>query len=196
MYPSVYKFLMLNHHVAIPGVGNFFFEKKSASFDFINKVFHPPVNKISFSVGALAAEKKFYSFLSMEKNVNEIEAIQLFNEFAFNLRNNIKNEYSVELPGLGTLQKGDDGIFSFIPIPLANRYLLDVTASPIIGSTSQEHFITVGNDQRSSKHQVQEYLEDEVDGQVSDRWWIIALILAIAGISAIIYYYYKNGGLS
>jgi hypothetical protein len=196
MYTLVYKYLLLNHHVYIPGVGNFKMERIPAEFDFINKIFHPPFHKIIYSTEGLAADKKFYSFLASEKNVNEVEAIQLYNDFAYTLKNNIYNETAVDLPGVGTLLMDQDEGITYIPAPIDHAsYLPKVSANLVIRKDVGEHFITVGDQQRTNTQQMQEYMEEEPTSIPQDKWWVFAVILAIIGISAIVYYYYSGGKL-
>ena len=85
MYNVIKKFLVLYHHLSLPGIGNFNVETQPAEIDFASHKIMPSKNTIVFSNDKIPAEKKFYEFLSNELNVDEVQAIRSFTNFATRL---------------------------------------------------------------------------------------------------------------
>lgn len=181
MLRELYKYLVLNDHVGIPGVGSFTVEKKPATFD--GTSFNPPLQQLKFEPGTALTDKSFYYFLAHEKNISEVDAVRGFQDFAYRLRNNIQQHSFVELTGLGTFRKDHSGTITFEP-NLSNDYFTPVTPKEVTIAKHDDAPETPG------ETVTEEYLEDEVVER--DRWWIWATVLAILALAAIGYFYMQN----
>ena len=169
MLTALYKYLVLNEIVAIPGVGNFTVKRIPATV--IASVIHPPQQVLSFQAGTALTDKKFYSFLAEENGFSEVDALRKFQDFAYQLRKDIQTNNHVELTGLGTFTKNATGelefqsalsLDTFFPsIPLKE---IDKPITPI--STAEEIV----------EHGIEVYPEDDVVPK--DRSWIWALVLS------------------
>lgn len=186
MLTALYKYLVLNEIVAIPGVGNFTVSKTPATVN--ASVIHPPQQALSFQAGTALTDKKFYSFLAEEKGVSEVDAVRKFQDFAYQLRKEIQNNNNVELTGLGTFTKTATGDLAF-----QSALLLD-TFFPLIPLKEVVTPAILTNDVvEEEAHGIEVYPEEEAVSK--DRWWIWALVLAILALATIGFYFMREDGI-
>ena len=57
MHNEVIKFFAFNHHLALPGIGNFNVETRHAQIDFVNRSITSSKNKIVFGNDKLQPEE-------------------------------------------------------------------------------------------------------------------------------------------
>lgn len=195
MFKLLYKYLILNKRAGVPGLGVFFIERKPAKLDFTNKVFIGPASQINFKAQALVDDNRLYTFISREQKIDVTEAAVRYSNFANNLRQNLAEKNSVELPGLGVLSQNAGGELFFKETFRLNDYFPPVTAERVIRENT-EHHIMVGDSTRTNT-QMKEVLADEVqeESHAKDYWWLFAIALGIIGIATIVYYYLHNGRL-
>ncbi len=186
MLNSLYKFLVLNDHVSIPGVGTFGVQRTAASFD--GNAFQPPVQTISFEAGTALADKKFYDFLAVDHDFSGLDAVRKFQDFAYQLKKDIQSNNAVELSGLGILKKNNLGAIVFESSAI-NQYFPKLTPAEV----EQPKNISTENVIPSSE--TVSYPEEETheeDVVVKDRWWIWATVLGLLALAAISYFYMTN----
>jgi len=191
MHNAVRKYFALHHHLALPGIGNFTIQISPAQIDFINRNIIPPPTAITFSNDNVMPDKKFYSFLSHELNINEPQAEHQFTDFASSLKAQLNEQKTIHLNGIGQLTKLSSHVLSFQPEPTGNDYFPVLTAERVIRKNAT-HVIKVGEQEKTST-EMQSVLQQE-EKKVSveprrERWWIPAAILAFIGIVALIFYY-------
>ena len=193
MLQILYKYLILNRKAGIPGIGVFHIHRLPATLDFANKTFISPLEEVNFTGGATAADKKFYSFLAKEQQIDEAEAISGFCAFATTLKENLQAKGSVDLPGLGVLSKDASGVLQFDPAKTLPSFFQNVAAERTIRELPDEEMLAADN--KITSNEVNGVEGEEVEGSSAkkDYWWLIALILAAGAIASIIYYYYQNG---
>lgn len=193
MYPLLYKYLMLHDEVCIAGVGRFYKERTPATHDFSNKIFLPPFHAVILNEEQVKADKKFFSFLSKEQGINEVEAIRQYHDFGYQLHHHLQQYNYAELPGLGTISRNEDGLLQFQQEALINNYFAATPADRIVRADA-EHTIRVG-ETYTTNTQMQVALEDYEVTPAGRRWWIWALVLALMAMAAIAYYFIANGDL-
>ncbi|MDE3235440.1 MAG: hypothetical protein KGO81_05745 [Bacteroidota bacterium] len=188
MYELFYKYLILNKKAGIPGIGNFEVQSVPAHLDFVTKTISAPAQSIRFDTEKVSLDRSFYNYLSRELNVNEIEAINQFNEFSHKLKD-IAVKGGVQLPGIGILHRSLDGEVSFReekhdPVfttihlnasPAADANLVDLYGS------GETRIIT-----QDVPHEEEEKI---VMKDKEDYWWVYAIVLALLGVGALLYYY-------
>jgi hypothetical protein len=177
MVPLLYKYLTLHDHVSIPGIGHFTIERQPAKLDVEHNVIHPPLSTISYKNEKDVADKTFYSFLAKEMNIDVVEAIRQFQDFAFHLKNNISSRKAVELPSFGILKMVKDEIV-FQPVVVSNTYYPPINIDNAV-LLNGNHEALVSDE---------EYGEEEM--QSKSYWWVWALILGAIGVGAIVYHNY------
>lgn len=184
MFHLLYKYLIFHKYVKIPGVGHFTIEKQPSRIDMENKVIHAPVSIIKYRDETDVADKSFYNFLATELKIEVVDAVRQFQDFSFQLKNNIAAKKVVELPSFGTLQLVKNQI-NFQQAPVLADYYPDIS----LDSSSSLHHSSNAEEEGAL---VSEEDSDEVRPARS-FWWLYALILGLIGVGAIVYYYYYLG---
>jgi nucleoid DNA-binding protein len=178
MLNVLYKYLLLNDHVGIPGIGNFTVARTAA--DFQGSTILPPRQQISFQPGSALTDKNFYHFLAGEKNISEVDAVRRFQDFAYELKKDIQANPFVEFAGLGSLRRNNTGELYFEPAIVADKYFPVLTPEQ---RTSHD----------SETYNVPEEMEREEVAR-KDRWWIWAIVLGLLAVAAIVYFYFQEPG--
>lgn len=184
MFNLLYKYLVLYNYVNIPGVGHFTIEKQPARLDIDAKIIHAPIFVVKYKHETDSADKAFYNFIAGEMNIDVVDAIRQFQDFAFQLKNNIKSGKVAELPCFGTLKMERDEV-KFLPDPVLKEYYPSLNVDDASLSAINDVIV----DDEEQMNSVDETAEDY---PAKSYWWLYALILAIAGIGAIVYYYYQE----
>ena len=189
MFNILYKYLILNKQVNIPGIGHFQVEQLPTRLDSAARLIHSPLPTIKFSDAASTADKRFFQFVSRELNIQEWETIRRFHDFSFKLKSDVNTFKSIELPGMGLLMKNHLGELSFEPANVLSDYFPDVSTAnnlhphpamnPIEGESVTTGFTVEENPAEAAVLK-------------KDRWWIAAIVMGVLGIAAIAYYYYIN----
>ena len=187
MYKAVRKFLALNHHLALPGIGNFNVEIVPAQIDIANRTILPSSTQIKFSNEKLPAEKFFYNFLARELNVDELQAIRRFTDFTTQLQSDLQEDKPVVLKGIGELKKQTSNVINFKSEKLSEYYPA-LIAERVIRKNAI-HTIKVGEQEKTSD-EMQTALNIQQEIVHEERWWIPAVIFAVIGILSIVYYYF------
>lgn len=185
MYKLIQKFLALHYHLSLPGIGNFTVETTPAELDFTNRNITSSYNTIVFTDDKLPAEKKFYSFLSQELNIDEVHAVRKFTDFTTQLQDDLKTKKSVAFKGIGTLTKQTSNVILFQPEEMP-AYFPELAVERIIRKNTT-HNVRVGEDDKTSDEMQTALHQPKIKAQ--ERWWIAAIILAAIGIIAIVAYY-------
>lgn len=164
----LHKYLVLNGQLGIPDIGNFKLRKIPAYV--AGTYLQPPTTVIEFEQQMVAADKQFFQFLSQEIAVDEVAAIGQFNDWTKELKDQLTETASANIPLIGALRKTPEGALAFDPLPS------DINFQPI---AIPEGIIWK-----------QEAEELESVHEVSDSgWWIYAIILLLLGAAAIAYHY-------
>lgn len=179
MLDALYKYLILNDSVSIPGVGSFHVKRSAAAFDQGTHIFYPPASEIKFEQGTALTDTKFYHFLSREKGVSEVDAVRKFQDFAYQLRKDIQTHPFVELSNIGVLKRNGLGDVVFESSVSTRKYFPSI--APAETGDSQEETII------AEKEDI-----GEEASMTKDRWWIWATVLALLALAAIGYFYMQD----
>jgi hypothetical protein len=194
MINYVKTYLLQHKSVSIPGLGTIYVERIPAQSDFVNRQLLPPSYHYRFDRYFDTPGKEFFSFLSARKNIQDFEAIRLFNEWALNVRNSISGEnQSAELEGIGSINRNASGEVIFEPFGKPVSYDVILPAERIIRSNAK-HGMLVG-DKETTNAEMNEYYTEEVHKE-KIAWWIYALIIAAIALIIIFFNYYRNGDSS
>jgi hypothetical protein len=186
-------YLLQKSSVSIPGLGTIYVERSPAHSDFINRQVLPPSYHFRFDKYFDAPGKDFFTFLAARKNIEDYEAIKLYNEWAHSLRNDLSTDQSSSLEGIGVLKRGESGDVIFEAEPLPDLLNIPVPAERII-RTNAKHTMLVG-DKEVSNVEMTEYLHDEVHKEKTS-WWIYALIIAAVALTAIMFHLFRKPNVS
>ncbi len=189
MYEVLNKYLYQHKSISIPGLGSLVAETIPAVSDFANKQLLPVQYKFRFDKYSDAPDRGFFVYLSMKNNIPDFEAIKIYNEFAFDLRNRIPSNEGAVWQGIGVFKKDFGGEIVFEPYASPYEFYAPVKAERIIRSDAT-HSILVG-DKEKTNYEMTELLSDGTYVE-KESWWIYALILAAIGLSILFFHLYSN----
>ncbi len=187
---ALYKYLLQSKSLSIPGLGTIFVERVPAQSDFVNRQLLPPSFHYRFDRYFDAPDKEFFGFISQQKGIADYEAIRWYNEWAYDLRNQIRIDNPVTLEGVGILSKDLSGDIQFQAIAPIESYLSRVPAVRVI-RTNAKHLLRVGDREVSS-----ELSGEDLNTPYSvekESWWIYALVLAAIALVILFFHFYRNG---
>src|SRR3954447_26273552 len=116
MFKILYKYFIINRRLNLPGIGVLAMQRQHASLDFARKAFTPPSTQVEFTAGDSMADRKFFSFLSGEQNIEEADAVHRFDVFVQELKDNLHANGKVNLPGIGSLTREEPAGIRFEPV--------------------------------------------------------------------------------
>jgi hypothetical protein len=193
MFELFYKYLILNNKASLPGIGSFLVEQIPASMDFENKKIIPPSQKISLTNLVNEHEvASFQNFLNQELSVSNDESLSKINAFTQNIQSQITSNGSLELPNIGKLIKNINGGFS---LNTNNNSETKQVLSDIWINKSQAantNFMDVYSDTMPTIIRRENFVENNsvfINKESEDYWWVWAIVLAIMGLGALLYYY-------
>jgi hypothetical protein len=190
MYGELYQYLILHQQLHLPGIGTFAVEKKPASLEFADKLVHPPAFSIVLSPDHYKPSKNFFYWLGTRLGISERDAVIRFNDFLFDLRNQLSAGSKLQWSGVGTISKGAEGA-----IRLEAACKDHTPASPVpavmVLRHNAEHTVLVGEQERTSGGG--KVITNDPAVSRKSRWWIAALIAGAASVIFITYYFSLNG---
>lgn len=179
MVERLHKYLILYKKLSLPGVGSFTIQQTNASVDVAGQIIYPPLPVISFGANTLDDDKHLQQYLSHE---NPGDALQI----AKTIKENLSHQKHASLNGIGSLQKDENDNIIFQPAYTLQDYFPAITAERVIYKNAA-HTMLVGDAERTNL-EMQDALTKPVT-KAKDRWVLYAVLLAAAGIAALIYYH-------
>ncbi len=167
MNESLFKKLALNKKLNLPGIGFFIIEQQPAQLDFTNKIITAPLPIIHFK----------------SPNISDDEKNFLLADVAQKIKSKCADTGVSYLPAIGNIKK-QFTTYSFEPDVFLPQYFPEIKIERIVRKDAQ-HTIRVGEDERTNT-EMQKFLSEEKI--VKSRWLLYAIILALLGIAALIYY--------
>lgn len=183
------SYLILHKSISIPGLGTIYVERVPANSDYVNRQILPPAYQFRFDKYFDAPDKDFFAYLATQKHIPDFEAIRLYNEWAYELRNTLKQKDSFEWSGVGKLRQDEAGEIHFYPAKSARSPLQPVSADRVV-RTNTAHNMLVG-DKETTTLAMSEMLTEDNDNK--SRWWIYALIIAAIAAAILIYRFSRDG---
>lgn len=193
------RYFIVHKSLGIPGIGNFYFHRHKATFDFSKRIFASPRFEPAFKDSVAAGDKHIYEFISKAQQIDYVEAIERFNQLSASLKKELNENKILQLTNIGTLHIGSTSQVSFEPAQLPAVYFPDVVAERVARDAKQGYDNANNNGYSSEKKEVLVVEKKEEKRQrgipEEERWWLFALVLALIAMAAIFYYYYTNGSL-
>jgi hypothetical protein len=172
MYQIIAPTLFQNKICRLPGIGTLVMTLHPAENDYINAQIKSPFESIDF----LPEEDN-------DKGFNEFSAMSEL------LNKKLDESGSFFLNGIGNFVKAETGAIQFAPVSIDPVFTPSVAAN-IISRQAASHTMMVG-DQETTSMEMTDYFSEK--SAVKDQWWVWAGVLAVAGISVLIYYFNKHG---
>ncbi|HYE55087.1 MAG TPA: hypothetical protein VD996_09600 [Chitinophagaceae bacterium] len=183
-------YLIQHKSISIPGLGTIYVERLPAMNDFTNRQIHPPSYRFRFDKYFDAPDKDFFTFLAAHRQIPEYEAIKQYNEFAYELRNSIRQEDRFTWPDVGVLSKDISGEINF-ESATAPSLLQPVAANRVIRQDAP-HALLVG-EQETTTQQMSEILNEGTYVE-KESWWTYALILFAIALCILFFHFFRFGG--
>lgn len=192
MYQQLFKYFVLNRKVSLPELGVFSITTVPAKIDFVAGILHAPQPKIAFQQGQANLDRNLFQYLSKELKIDEKQAVHDLQAFSLNIKENLENNMPVDLPGIGKLQKGyndNDVLFTEEHIT-TSLFLSDIKLNSATDSKANlVELYKTGDNLILTEETEDDRLEMIIKDKDEDYWWVYALILALMGVGALLYYY-------
>jgi hypothetical protein len=173
MYNLIAPSFFQKKNCKLPGIGYLALLTHPAETDFLHTQIKSPYQEIIFSQEQ-----------SDDKIFNEFSAISEI------MKRKLDAESLLELDGIGTFTKDENGSIQFKALPLPAIFYPPVAAQRVIHQDT-EHSILVGDRETTNVVMTEYYSEDETT--VKDLWWVWAIVLGVIGIGVLSFYLYTNG---
>ena len=191
MFAVLNAYLFQHRSISIPGLGTIYLETLPAEADVVDRTMLPPGYRFRFDKYFDAPDKEFFGYLASQQNMLDFEAIKWYNEFSFELRNRIRSEEQVSWDGVGILKKDGSGNVLFESVR-APAFFLQPTPAIRVQREDAQHTLVVGDRERTSG-EMNEWLQEENNGRRRISWWVIAIVLAVAGLAVLGWHFYTHG---
>jgi len=191
MFAVLNAYLFQHRSISIPGLGTIYLETLPAEADVVDRTMLPPGYRFRFDKYFDAPDKEFFGYLASQQNMLDFEAIKWYNEFSFELRNRIRSEEQVNWDGVGILKKDGSGNVLFESVK-APAFFLQPTPAIRVQREDAQHTLVVGDRERTSG-EMNEWLQEENNGRRRISWWVIAIVLAVAGLAVLGWHFYTHG---
>jgi hypothetical protein len=185
------KYLVQHKSLPIPGLGALVVEEVPAVNDFTNRQIHAVQKKIRFDNYFDSPDREFFTYLGEERKIPEFEAIRWYNEFAFNLRQQIRTDGEAEWKGIGVFKRLASGDIQFEPEASGYQLFRPVTAERVVRQT-MDHAIIVGDQEKTTGQMVAFLSEDGPTHETIKKanWWIgVVIAIIVAALVALLYFF-------
>ncbi|MFT3747682.1 MAG: hypothetical protein QM768_05170 [Agriterribacter sp.] len=191
MFNILYKYLIQNRSVALPGLGTLVLQKVPSISNFSDHVILPPSYKIIFDDTQDTPSKNLFQYITSQTGIAEWEAIKQLNDFSFDIKNSLKEGKKITWKKVGEFSMEDNGITMMECAKIEYDFMEPVPAVRVIRN-NVNHTILRGDVEVSEsffRHQ-----ETEAIATIRNRkWWIGAIILGAVALLLIFLYLYNNG---
>jgi len=190
MYGELYQYFIQHKQLNVPGIGTFLLERKPAVADFPNRIINAPTYSIALQPSQASPSKNFFSWLSETYRISERDAVIRFNDFVFDMKQQLSRGQTIAWEGVGKLSTGLGGEIKFDPALDGVALESPVKAEKVIREKS-EHTVRVGEEERTAAQMI-ELLNQPV--YKKKYWWAWALVIALL-VTMFLGWYFSVYGL-
>jgi len=180
-------YLYKNKKCPLPQVGTLHLSTSNAVAWYADKRMEAPLPVIKLAETVLPADD-FISFIAARKNISITEANILLDDYCSSLKKLNANSESL-LHNTGRFFVNPEGVLVFKANELPGEFLPSVNAERVLHQ-EVSHNMVVG-DKETNSVEMAAFFADAANGR-TDKWWIYAIVLAIAGLSVIAYHLKEN----
>ncbi|MBL0056330.1 MAG: hypothetical protein IPP31_09045 [Chitinophagaceae bacterium] len=185
MEQLIASYLFLKKKCPLTGLGTLSINPSASITDFSNKLIYPPTPVIQFS-GNETDTSELVEYLARRSGSSVDSAGERYQAFCQRIKTMASDNGLAPWKGVGVFQTDESGNTRFQPEALPAEYDQPVTANRVIHPEAT-HQILVGDKETTNVVMAEYFSEKPV---ARERWWIWALVLALAGMAVIAYYYY------
>jgi hypothetical protein len=177
----LYHYFIQSRSLSLPGIGTFDLFRIAAQTDFANRKILAPGFTISYDSINDAPHKELFDYISRKQSIPEWEAIKEVNDFAHDLKQQLRSGREVNWEGIGLLRAGAGGDIFFEPQSLQYAFIGPVRAQRVVRQ-GMNHPMLVG-DRELGSHEMQDMLSGEdYFAQEKEGWWVYAAIIAAISV--------------
>jgi hypothetical protein len=187
MQDLLYSYLIQSGSLTLPGIGTVLLKRKPAQSDFVNHRMLPPSIVAELDINAQQARNDLFNYIARHKQVDQAAAIQMLNEFSFNMKNEIRND-SFIWKGVGRFSESVEGNYQLTDAVQELSFLKPVKTQRVVHKHS-EHYIKVGDAEKTNV-QMSEWLQER-DASKREYWPFIALLISLIATTMFVMNYMK-----
>jgi len=177
----LYHYFIQSRSLSLPGIGTFDLFRIAAQTDFANRKILAPGYTISYDSLNDAPHKDLFDYISRKRSIPEWEAIKEVNDFAHDMKQQLRSGRDVNWEGIGLLRAGVGGDIFFEPQSLQYTFIGPVSAHRVVRQ-GVSHPMLVG-DRELGSHEMQDMLSGEdYIAHEKEGWWVYAAILAAIAV--------------
>lgn len=191
MFRILNSYLFQHKSISVPGMGTIYLETLPATIDTSTQNMLPPLNYFRFDKYYDSPERQFFSYLASQQHVAEYEALRVYNEFAYNIRDKINQDETVDWEGVGVLRRDPEGNISF-ESSIKNPFFMQPVPARKVIRPDARHVLLVGDTERTST-EMNEWLRADHEDARRRPWWLYALVVGILAIMALLFYFASHG---
>lgn len=188
MQSIITSYLLQSRECSLEHIGTILISSKPAALYIAHKQILPPASEITFTEGANQSSPGLIKYIAQKKGYSADVAESILSDFCTEWKERIDTGEPFVFDTLGSLQKNNAGNI-FFKSDQNYEFLKPVTAERVIHQNA-EHNVLVG-DKEVSSILVPEYKIEEPVVKRSN-WWIWAAMLAVIGLTVIIYHFSKQ----
>jgi hypothetical protein len=188
MQTLLYKYLAQVNTVSIEGLGTFSIINHKPAYQSIASSYTAPQQQLVFNGEHCITSEGFIDYVAQQRNTTYTYAKEyIANEVIIMQEIMGKNGFD-EWKGIGVFKKNLENSISLVPddIPI---YGQPITAERVIRKEAI-HAITVG-EKESTNIEMEAYY-NTAPTHSKQNWWITALVIGIATIAYLVYYYFTH----
>jgi hypothetical protein len=191
MFSLLNSYLFQHRSISIPGLGTIYLETLPASIDTSTQNMLPPLYYFRFDKYFDSPDRQFFSFLAAQQQIADYEALRLYNDFSYQVKEKINQNESFNWEGVGVLKKDADGNIAFESAINNPVFMQPVPARKVIRPDAR-HVLLVGDTERTST-EMNAWLNQEQELDNKRPWWIYALIVGVLSVLVLVYYFSSHG---
>ncbi len=176
----LYDYFIQNRSLSVPGIGTFELSRISAQTDFANRKILAPGYDINYDSMNDSPQKDLFDYISRKRDIPEWEAIKEVNDFARELKTEIRAGRKVNLDGIGQLMANTGDDLFFEPKPVYYGFGAPVPAFRVVRQ-GISHRMRVG-DRELGTQEMQDILAGEDYTLEKEGWWIHAAIISAIAV--------------
>jgi hypothetical protein len=191
MFSLLNSYLFQHKSISIPGLGTIYLETLPASIDTSTQNMLPPLYYFRFDKYFDSPDRQFFNFLATQQQIADYEALRLYNDFSYQVKEKINQNEAVTWDGVGVLKKDTDGNIVFESAMNNPAFMQPVPARKVIRPDAR-HVLLVGDTERTST-EMNAWLNQEQQLVRKRPWWIYALVVGILSVLALVFYFSMHG---
>lgn len=194
MLEILHQYLIQNKSLSLPGLGTLQLQHIPAISNFSDHVIFPPMHKVVFDDMQDTPGKSLFQYVASTMGIEEWEAIKKINDFAYELKNRLKEKKSFEWHEIGILSYDEAGNIVLDSQTLSYSFMQPVPAVRVVRADAS-HLILRGDTEVSGSF-LPANIPEEITASgknVFRKWWFWAMVLATASLVLLAFHFYNNG---